>query len=128
MHDLLIATYVSAAYLLGLLALRALWHRSLSLSLAVCAIAGAGSLAITSFLGRQVVAGSKALVAAIRAPGDAGGFSAPSTHRRANSPNCGRDWARPAPNSPHPGSASMPWRPHGVNWWRGSRTISAPRW
>jgi signal transduction histidine kinase len=124
MHDLLIAAYVSAAYLLGLLALRALWHRSLSLSLAVvaaavatlagtvsvawgmfllsrdvsavilvCAIAGAGSLAISFFLGRQAVAGSKALVAAIRALGDGGGFSAPVDPPTAELAELGREWA-----------------------------------
>jgi signal transduction histidine kinase len=125
MHDLLIAAYVSAAYLLGLLALRALRHRSLSLSLAVvavavatvlagtvsvawgmfllsrdvsavilvCAIAGAGSLAISFFLGRQAVAGSKALVAAIRALGDGGGFSAPVDPPTAELAELGREWA-----------------------------------
>jgi len=96
---------------IGLLAPRALRHRSLSPSLAVvavavavaamlagtvsvawgmflashdvsatilvCAIAGAGSVAITLFLGQQVVAGSKAPVTAIRAPGNGGGCSAP---------------------------------------------------
>jgi signal transduction histidine kinase len=123
MHDLLIAAYVSAAYLLGLLALRALRHRSLSLSLAVVAVAVttmlagtvsvawgmfllsddvsavilmcaiAGSLAITLFLGRQVVAGSKALVAAIRALGDDGGVSAPVDPPTAELAELGRDWA-----------------------------------
>ncbi len=122
MHDLLIAAYVSAAYLL---ALRALRHRSPSLSLAVvavavatvlagtvsvawgmfllsrdvsavilvCAIAGAGSLAISFFLGRQAVAGSKALVAVIRALGDGGGFSAPVDPPTAELAELGRDWA-----------------------------------
>jgi signal transduction histidine kinase len=59
----------------------------------VCAIAGAGSLAVTLFLGRQVVAGSKAPVAAIRALGDGGGFSAPVDPPTAELAELGRDWA-----------------------------------
>ncbi|HEY0541206.1 MAG TPA: hypothetical protein VGD53_22745 [Actinoallomurus sp.] len=93
----------------------------------VCAIAGAGSLAVTLFLGRQVVAGSKAPAAAIRALGDGGGFSAPVDPPTAELAELGREWAATGARSPRPGNASMPWRPHGVNWWRGSCTISAPR-
>ena len=54
-----------------------LLSHDVSAAILVCAITGAGSLAITLPLGRQVVAGSKALVAAIRALGNGGGFSAP---------------------------------------------------
>jgi signal transduction histidine kinase len=45
------------------------------------------------FLGRQAVAGSKALVAAIRALGDSGGFSAPVDPPTAERAELGREWA-----------------------------------
>jgi len=107
---------------IGLLALRTLRHRSPSLAVVVavaamlagtvsvawemllpshdvgavilvCAIACAGSLATTLFLGRQVVAGSKAPVAATRALGDGGGFSAPVDPATAELAELGREWA-----------------------------------
>lgn len=59
----------------------------------VCAIAGAVSLAVTLFLGRQVVAGSKALAAATRALGDGGGFSAPVGPPTAELAELGRELA-----------------------------------
>ncbi|MBV9022422.1 MAG: HAMP domain-containing histidine kinase [Streptomycetaceae bacterium] len=131
MHDLLlIAAYAAAgataAGLLGALALWALRHRSLSLSLAVvaavavaamlagtvsvawamflsshdlrvvilvCAIAGVVSFAVTLFLGRRVVAGSRALTAATRALGDSGGFFAPVGSPTAELAELGRELA-----------------------------------
>jgi signal transduction histidine kinase len=59
----------------------------------VCAIAGAGSLATTLFLGRQVVAGSKAPVAAIRALGGGGGSSTPVDPPTAELAELGHEWA-----------------------------------
>jgi signal transduction histidine kinase len=59
----------------------------------VCAIAGAGSLAATLFLGAQAVAGSRAPVPAIEALGDGGGFCAPVDPPTAELAEWGPQWA-----------------------------------
>jgi signal transduction histidine kinase len=67
--------------------------QSLRAVILMCAIAGAVSLAVTLFLGRQVAAGSKALAAAARALGDGGAFFAPADPPTAELTELGREWA-----------------------------------
>jgi signal transduction histidine kinase len=127
---LLVAVYAAASAaavgLLGVLALRGLRRRSLSLSVAVvavmvvaamvagtamaawaklvssqdlrvvivmCGIAGAASLVAALLLGRQVAAGSKALIAAARALGEGDACFVPGDPPTAELTELGREWA-----------------------------------
>lgn len=93
----------------------------------VVAMAAVVSLATALLLGRWVVAGSRALTLAARSFGDGGDFAVPGGAPPPSWPTWAGSWRRRARNSPCRAAANRRWRPPGVSWWRGSRTICGHR-